>query len=448
MAEGIKISEMEQVTTLEEGCCFPVVSNGKNKKITQKNLYNLMTKDLFEKKVPYYSTVMTSLGLDDNTTVVDFWKKIYQTYGSNGVINFGWNHANGRTITDGTRTIDINGGFLIFSCTVFSTWQAFSAIYVSHYNDEIYKIKCNIGDDTNNPNQSIFKLVDTNITNNLQNIIDSNKTDLQNQITNNDNDISNLNNYKTNYNYISMVDLGHTANSIVSVRDFWLSLYSSIGKNGVIQFVWNYDKCASIGNANTNVSINSGTLIYSCTSYPIAWQYFSAIYYNGNDIYNISCSIPSNDGSDGAEVWSINKLGTYSNITNLQNIIDSNKTDLQSQIDSNKTDLQNQIDSNDTDITDLQNQIDNKVNIEDLFLNNSSMTVQATTNTILLNFYKPDGLYAGALEIDTDEENPSINFRLGPSNYLVSTKNMNILIQSAFQEINSLKERVSQLEGK
>lgn len=38
MAEGIKISEMEQVTTLEDGCCFPVVSNGENKKITKKDL--------------------------------------------------------------------------------------------------------------------------------------------------------------------------------------------------------------------------------------------------------------------------------------------------------------------------------------------------------------------------------------------------------------------------
>lgn len=42
MAEGIKISEMEQVTTLEDGCCFPVVSNGENKKITFSNLKSLV----------------------------------------------------------------------------------------------------------------------------------------------------------------------------------------------------------------------------------------------------------------------------------------------------------------------------------------------------------------------------------------------------------------------
>lgn len=46
MAEGIKISEMEQVTTLKEGCCFPVISDGTNKRITQKDLYSLMTSDL------------------------------------------------------------------------------------------------------------------------------------------------------------------------------------------------------------------------------------------------------------------------------------------------------------------------------------------------------------------------------------------------------------------
>lgn len=42
MAEGIKISEMEQVTTLEDGCCFPVVSNGNNNKITKKRLWETL----------------------------------------------------------------------------------------------------------------------------------------------------------------------------------------------------------------------------------------------------------------------------------------------------------------------------------------------------------------------------------------------------------------------
>lgn len=42
MADGIKISEMEQITTLEDGCCFPVVSNGENKKITFKDLKGLV----------------------------------------------------------------------------------------------------------------------------------------------------------------------------------------------------------------------------------------------------------------------------------------------------------------------------------------------------------------------------------------------------------------------
>lgn len=38
MADGIKISEFEQIERLQEGCCLPVVSNNENKRITFSNL--------------------------------------------------------------------------------------------------------------------------------------------------------------------------------------------------------------------------------------------------------------------------------------------------------------------------------------------------------------------------------------------------------------------------
>lgn len=46
MAEGIKISEMEQVYELEDSCCFPVVSYGANKKITKEDLFGTIPSDI------------------------------------------------------------------------------------------------------------------------------------------------------------------------------------------------------------------------------------------------------------------------------------------------------------------------------------------------------------------------------------------------------------------
>lgn len=40
MAEGIKISEFDEAETLQDGCCFPIVSDGENKRITKRNLFN------------------------------------------------------------------------------------------------------------------------------------------------------------------------------------------------------------------------------------------------------------------------------------------------------------------------------------------------------------------------------------------------------------------------
>lgn len=40
MAEGIKISEFEEIESLQAGCCFPVLSEGANKKIKKSKLFS------------------------------------------------------------------------------------------------------------------------------------------------------------------------------------------------------------------------------------------------------------------------------------------------------------------------------------------------------------------------------------------------------------------------
>ena len=40
MAEGIKISEFETINSLKDGCCIPVVSDGKNKRVLKSSLFS------------------------------------------------------------------------------------------------------------------------------------------------------------------------------------------------------------------------------------------------------------------------------------------------------------------------------------------------------------------------------------------------------------------------
>lgn len=46
MAEGIKISEFDEAETLQDGCCFPVVSDGVNKRITKATLFDLFKNEM------------------------------------------------------------------------------------------------------------------------------------------------------------------------------------------------------------------------------------------------------------------------------------------------------------------------------------------------------------------------------------------------------------------
>ena len=120
------------------------------------------------------------------------------------------------------------------------------------------------------------------------------------------NDIGN----KVNYGYTSMVDLGFTKYSYVSVRDFWTKIYSKYSRgNGVIQFKWDNSHSARLGTSTKYVTINGGTLIYTCSSPNSTWSDFSAIYiYGGGDkVYHIKAHISDNTTA-GAERWNIYTL--------------------------------------------------------------------------------------------------------------------------------------------
>ena len=123
------------------------------------------------------------------------------------------------------------------------------------------------------------------------------------------NDIGN----KVNYGFTSMVGLGFTQGSYVSVRDFWTKIYAKYSKgNGVIKLQWADSKAANLGTSTNYVTINGGTLIYTCGSPNKTWSDFSAIYITGgggdhNNVYHIRAHISDNT-TVGAERWNIYTL--------------------------------------------------------------------------------------------------------------------------------------------
>ena len=48
MAEGIKISEFEEIDELQDGCCIPTVSEGQNRKILKSKLFEQFANELFD----------------------------------------------------------------------------------------------------------------------------------------------------------------------------------------------------------------------------------------------------------------------------------------------------------------------------------------------------------------------------------------------------------------
>jgi hypothetical protein len=206
MAEGIKISDMEQVSTLEDGCCFPVVSNGENKKITQKNLYKLMTSKLYSDKANFYNTSMVNLGFekDSYVSIHDFWNAIVLKLGINGLVRFSWDDSKRAYLGTSNNNILINGGTLIYTASGSpSSWQNFNAIYIG-VDGFIYNINLAYADDLYIITSKINKLANNNDIDTLDAKLKNTslKTDkaeldiasLQEQITSNDNDITWLSN--------------------------------------------------------------------------------------------------------------------------------------------------------------------------------------------------------------------------------------------------------------
>lgn len=159
MAEGIKISEMDAVTTLEDGCCFPVVSKGSNKKISLKNLYALMNKEL------------------------DYWKTISDNYlGTLDECSVGtWCSINTSDYTHVNTMPEKNGWATVFTFCVASNVNYKQQLCIYINSNTMYLRTC-----VNEIWKSWKKIAS-----------DVEITDLQNQVTSNDTDISNLQNQIT-----------------------------------------------------------------------------------------------------------------------------------------------------------------------------------------------------------------------------------------------------------
>lgn len=79
MAEGIRISEFEEAETLQDGCCFPVVSEGVNKRITKSTLFNLFKNEMktfiLETYFPVGALYLTMGDEDPATLFGGTWEK-------------------------------------------------------------------------------------------------------------------------------------------------------------------------------------------------------------------------------------------------------------------------------------------------------------------------------------------------------------------------------------
>lgn len=136
-------------------------------------------------------------------------------------------------------------------------------------------------------------------------------------------------NTRVNYAFTSMLTLGFTKGSYVSVRDFWYKLANTIGVQGVIQFNYYTANAAYVGTSAKNAYLVGGTLIYSCSGSPASYGWFTAIYCSAaGGVYEIRCTM-SADTTAGKEYWTINQLAysndmveTQKNLSNLSDKVD------------------------------------------------------------------------------------------------------------------------------
>ena len=207
--EGVKISELEPVEELYNGCCFPIVQNGETKKVEysivkqdikdtvndaianviakapedfdtlkeisdwidehedsasamnsaileNRNKIETLGSDLFGRLSVSWLT-FASLGFTVGSTVSvrNFWRALCNKIGSNGFAKVSWANAQSGYVGSSSNNIEFNGGFIIFGCgNPNATWQDFSAIYVK-WDGTTYSISCRISGDSSEGTEAV-----------------------------------------------------------------------------------------------------------------------------------------------------------------------------------------------------------------------------------------------------------------------------------------------------
>lgn len=126
-------------------------------------------KNILKNKSNYHTTSMVDLGFASKSyvSVREFWNKLYETYGNNGVIQFTWSDANASYVGTTDTNVFMNGGTLIYTSNgkPINKWRSFSAIFVQGHANGVYQIRCSIGDDLTEGNESWIVLRLANIVN-------------------------------------------------------------------------------------------------------------------------------------------------------------------------------------------------------------------------------------------------------------------------------------------
>ena len=101
MAEGIRISEFEEAETLQDGSCFPVVSEGINKRITKATLFDLFKNEIkgfiLETYYPIGALYITMGNENPGTLFGGTWEKSNLKAGNDAVY---WKYAVHSTAND------------------------------------------------------------------------------------------------------------------------------------------------------------------------------------------------------------------------------------------------------------------------------------------------------------------------------------------------------------
>ena len=101
MAEGIKISEMEMTSSLQDGCCFPIVSEGENKRITKQNLFEQFKQEMVNLIYPIGAIYLTLAETNPATLFGGTWEKITNRF----LVGAGDKYNKGKTGGSTTYTI-------------------------------------------------------------------------------------------------------------------------------------------------------------------------------------------------------------------------------------------------------------------------------------------------------------------------------------------------------